>query len=178
MKSVITITEHAIICNLCGKHLKSLSNHMLSHGYDNIGKRISRSQRLALYGLPAGSRLAIKSLRQHMSDVTSRDPKHPCVGGAQRTDRMVPLEGWSRFGPVRFRNPPPCLTCGKVFKPKHRDVNTKYCSQECAGQTMRISQEDLERIKKMRASGRLLKEIGDEFGVPYQRVQKWLRKYV
>lgn len=156
---VMELTEEGIRCNLCDRVLKVVGTHITrTHGLD-VGHKMSILERLFMYGLPMGYRLATPEMRQFwrehcmrlhqrgiLSDgipegqsgegiMTERARKYyPHVRKSQaQIDSFVEnamLEG-NYSVHVNAWETVKCSGCGEDFQKRKGQKSRRYCTIEC-----------------------------------------------
>jgi len=89
-KQIILVDDDGVTCLLCKRHFIALAGHMQAkHGYP---AHLTGIERLALYGLPEGARLAAKDYRKNLAEKadilqierTGKSNRVPPVSGTTR----------------------------------------------------------------------------------------------
>lgn len=89
-RSLVTILEDYLICNICGAHLGTVGLHMLvRHGIDTRG--MNRSERAHVYGIRQGDRLSPATVRAKARQVAVEGGNalrvRPFLEAARKTNR-------------------------------------------------------------------------------------------
>lgn len=147
---IIEVRTDGVTCLLCGKDMECAGTHFArAHGLP-VHRRMSRTDRLKAYGLPAGTRLSSQELRaefsrkhpkdgipgQHIFQVgnTARNPQDLPQSDAQRAAFRRLIESdkhGSHFVHERAKKERVCAMCGAKFT-LPRWVRNKTCSPACA----------------------------------------------
>lgn len=155
--SIVEIHEDHIKCLLCGKEMLQVGSHFKARHNFPVRSRMPHSERLALYGLPKGTRLAVRSLRKKMSDSSIKRnagsilkpyalPKGTQLGREQNKYGCRPaspaalavldaLRGTPRHGAavkkLIAKRIAKCEGCGEQFTHLAHQQR-RYCSRKCA----------------------------------------------
>lgn len=173
-KPLISVLENSVICNVCGRKIKTVGSHMGTHGVKTMG--MGHLERNLILGIGLGERAVPPTVQERMRD-TARIENIPERGGPIGVD-------WHRVAHLRSGFPVPesvretciknahaaheaacvnaiCKGCGKQFVTR-RAFGRKYCSTKCAkNQIMKR----YDQIVSLRESGHSYRSICNLLGV-------------
>ena len=143
---LVTITDHVVICNLCGSSLLTVGSHMKRrHGMDQLTKgAMSMSQRQVFYGITQGQRLATRDVREkyranghwlatHYPSRIKPIPERKLskTSSLQTSNAKKQLVGAREARSKHAQVTSICLNCRNEFN-SQRHRRRKYCSKQCA----------------------------------------------
>lgn len=130
-RPLIEVGDSSISCLVCGKHLKALGDHFLTHGLTTRG--LTNQERNLIFGLCTGSRSCPNNVRQQQSERATKQGNFQNKAWTEKGRDCRTRIDWDRVGELRSMLPQPVGVITNLRRQAHlmheRACMTIICSQ-------------------------------------------------